>query len=219
MTRKYYGAAEANRAIDRDDLMQCAYLAMCRAVQAYRPDEGAFTTVLGYHVRRECRLALRLDGREHCEIYGALSLDAPIGTDGDASTLADLVEDTTLPASTDNLEAQDKRREVRRAVDALPDQQAHIIKQSYYAGKTLQQIADDAGLSVATVHDAKTKAFRGLRSDKRLRQYMPDCYKHKGVIAFFSSQTSVVEETVIRIEEHRALLAQSLWANYHRYRH
>lgn len=48
MTRRYYGIAEANRAIDEDDLKQAAYLGAYRAALAYRPEEGAYTTVLGF---------------------------------------------------------------------------------------------------------------------------------------------------------------------------
>lgn len=219
ITRRYYGIAQANRAIDADDLMQAAYIGSYRAALAYKPEEGGYTTILGYYVTHECRAALGLAGRERKEIYGALSLDAPIGEEGDTMTLADTVEDDSLPGFTDNLEAQDVRQEVRRAVDALPDPQAHIVRENYFTGRTLQQIADGVGLSVARVQAIKTQAFRGLRKDRRLWQYMPDYYRHKGITAFNTSFSSVVEDAVIRIEEHRAILAQSLWANYARYRH
>ncbi len=219
MTRRYYGIAEANRAIDGDDLMQAAYMGAYRAALAYKPEEGGYTTILGFYVTHECRAALGLVGRERKEIYGALSLDAPIGAEGDTLTLADTVEDDSLPSATDNLEAQDVRREVRQAVAALPDQQAYVIRENYFTGRTLQQIADGEGLSIARVQAIKTRAFRDLRRNQRLRLYMPDYYRHKGVTAFFSSRTSVVEDAVLRIEEHRAILAQSLWANYARYRH
>jgi RNA polymerase sigma factor (sigma-70 family) len=220
MIRRYYGIATANRAIDADDLMQCAFLGMCRAVSAYRPDEGAFSTILGFYVRNECRAALGLAGREHQEIFGALSMDAPIGAEGDTLTLADTVEDDSLPEITESLEAQDMRREVWQAVDALPDQQAHVISENYFTSRTLQQIADGEGLSVSRVQAIKTKAFRGLRRNRTIRNLYNDCaYFHKGLTAFKTSFSSVVEDAVLKIEEHRALLAQSLWANYTRHCH
>lgn len=112
------------------------------------------------------------------------------------------------------------RREIRQAVDDLPDQQAEVTRGCYFTGMTLQEMAQEMGLSVSRAQAIKMKAFRGLRKDRRIRQYYSDyCYGHKGVKAFFSSRTSTTEDAVFQIMEHQQILAASRLANWHRYRY
>lgn len=220
MVRRYCGIAAANKAVDEDDLMQAAYLGLTRAIGAYSAEKGAFSTILGYYVRAECRAALGLTGRERKEHYTVLSLDAPIGTEGDTLTLADTVEDDSLPEIAEILEAQEMRAEIRRAVDTLPDQEAHIVRENYFTGRTLQQIAVDQRLSVARVQAIKTKGLRSLRKHRSIKALYIDLgYHHKGVTAFKSSFSSAVEDAVIRLSEHQELLAASKWENWRKYRY
>lgn len=93
LVKPYLGLAHKNRAVDFDDLMQSAFLAIERAASAYRGGEGAFTTVMGYIiVKAECTALLGLRGRARTEHYESVSASTPLGEDT-TTTIMDTVPD------------------------------------------------------------------------------------------------------------------------------
>ena len=111
--------------------------------------------------------------RAAARIQRTKSLDAPLSIeDADSETVGDLVPapvdqyDDVL----DRLQLEELQAVLWPAVDALPEDQAHVIRERYQKGKTLQQIGKEVG-GYAKAASAKDKALRALRRDKALQAY------------------------------------------------
>lgn len=164
--KRFMSIAIFNRAVDMDDLMQCAYISLIRAAKVFNPDKGAFGTILEYYVRQECQALLGLRGRKREEHYVSISLDSPIATEEDMElTVYDLVEDDSLPGMADGLEENDFHREVWEAVGALPSEQAIVIRECYLQGNSLEEVAKRHGFTRAMAKSIKNKAFKILRNN------------------------------------------------------
>lgn len=198
----YADIAAANVAVSVDDLAQEAYFAMVEAVERFQPEAGMFTTILAPCLKKRCRDALGLRGRIRYEHYRCLSLDAPIGSDGegDTRTLCDKLEDDMLPGMTDALELEDLQHDVREAVDRLPSSRAEVIRQHYLQGMPLQEIAFAQGVNTQRIQQKKAQGLKLLRRDRALKDYNASCFRHKGVKGFNESWSSVVEDAVLQRE-------------------
>ena len=111
--------------VELDDLMQEAYLAMLRAVRLWRPDGG--TGFIGIY-----ELTLRTAFADACGIrtvrsrsdplQTAVSLDAPVGEDGDeAGTLGSLVSDESAERPFLGIEQQELADAVQESLQSLPE--------------------------------------------------------------------------------------------------
>lgn len=193
IVRRYRGLAARNGAVDVDDLMQCAFLGMLEAMRAYDADRGSFLTVMRFYVTRECRKALGLTGRVRTEHYESVATETP--TVG-GLTLMDTLEDDTLPGVADRLELEDLRREVRAAVDKLPQCKREIITRHDLEGEPMAAAARACGLPYAAARQQRGQGLIAL--SRTLRRYKPPTYyRYKGVAAFHSSMSSVVEDIVL----------------------
>jgi len=127
-----------------------AFLALWRAPEAFDPARGAFRNFflsLVHHravdtVRREDRLRRRTER--------ALNLLDPAGED----VAEGVVEEAWLAT---------RRKEVREALLALPDEQRKVLEMAYYGGETQAQIAQELGIPLGTVKTRTLAAMRKLR--------------------------------------------------------
>ncbi len=208
--RRYRWALEADPAVDYEDLMEAGKAALMDAVSAWEPDRGAWSTVALWHIRRAMRDALGLQRADRRERAGTLSLDAPLSEDADGGslTLAEVTPDQAALAPEDEALSGDLIRIVRGEVDALPTDQRDVVRLVDLEGLSLLVAAERLGLSVAEVRALRGKARRALRYSRQLRALEDSTrfHQHKGVRAFNSDFTSVVEEAVIWREERRATL-------------
>ena len=68
------------------------------------------------------------------------------------------------PESADDIvEAEERDERVRRALLDLPDEQAELVKQAFFLGRSHSQIAEDTGLPLGTVKSRIRLAFSRLR--------------------------------------------------------
>lgn len=200
MVRPYAGLAYKNRAVDFDDLLQSAFLAVESAARAYRPDGGLFTTIMGFYIKAEMAALLGLRGRVRKEHYEAVSTSAPMGDDGTA-TVGDTIADENLPDPDDALFREDIQREVRAAVDALPALPALAIRLYYFENMTLAATGEQmGGVSMERARQHRVRGENRLRRNSRLRKLADDVlgapYRHVGVAAFHRDWTSTVERAV-----------------------
>lgn len=194
---RYLALAQRNGGLDIEDLHQCGYLALVEAVKTYKESKGAFSSWYMLYMRRACREALGLAGRERKEHYISTSLETPIAGADESLTLGDALADDTLLEPTKGLEMDDMCREVRQAVEQLPHDQGEMIRQSYFDGCTRVQVGEAMGIRVDQVNSLHRKGLMALRRNHRIQAYDPGYYRHKGVTAFNSSFTSVVEDAVL----------------------
>ena len=191
---RYYEASKRNVAVDADDLQQCAALAFYEALKTFDPAGCSFSTWYGFYVRNECRIALGLHtSRPHLEHYGALRLDAPIGEDEEI-TLLDTLQDDACISDDEIVERIALSDMLHAALNRLPADEERAIRWRYLDEMPLEEVE-------ARVADARNCIRRGkdhLRRDYRLRREYEDCYRTKGLKAFLSTHSSVVEDEVLR---------------------
>jgi RNA polymerase sigma factor (sigma-70 family) len=100
----------------------------------------------------------------------SLSLDSPIGDDGD-TRVADLIEDTDMLGAQDIVEFSALAEQLRAVVDTLPPRDAMIITLRYglHNGKpyTLQEIAERLGLTRERIRQLEKEALAQLRNPER----------------------------------------------------
>lgn len=191
---KYRKAAELNGAVDADDLGQCAFMGFYEAVQGFDPLRGDFLTLLSYTVRKACREALGLCGRERKEHYNIISIDAPV-SGADDLTLADTIADETAAtpfARTEMLQ------DIEKALSKISDDSAAAIRLYDLQGKTAEETAKECQCSVYHVYKLRRIGFQRIRAQRSLREYKPIPFRHKTLAAFKLDHTSIVEDIVIK---------------------
>ena len=195
---RYRKAAELNGAVDVDDLEQCAFLGFYEAVQGFDSLRGDFLTLLSYAVRKACREALGLCGRERKEHYNTISIDTPVSSVDDL-TIADTLEDETASIPFARAEML---QDIEKALSRLPKKAADVIRCHDLNGKSLAQTAIKFKITKADVFKLRRYGFRRIRAQRSLREYKPIPFRHKTLAAFRLDHTSIVEEIVIsRLDE------------------
>jgi len=103
----------------------------------------------------------------------SVSLDTPVGDDGDAS-LGDLLWDGEESPAEGIVEYTMLVRRLRALLHTLPPREAQIIRWRYGLDSgdpcTLQQVGDRLGLTRERVRQLESKALNRLRDPKRLAQ-------------------------------------------------
>jgi RNA polymerase sigma factor (sigma-70 family) len=104
-----------------------------------------------------------------------ISLDMPIGDDGQAS-VGDLIEDTEVLQATDVVEFRALGEELRALVDTLAPREAMIITLRYglHDGKqhSLQDVGERVGLTKERVRQLEKQAIAELRDPARHEQLL-----------------------------------------------
>ena len=110
---------------------------------------------------------LAMDGFRRQQRLRVVSLSAAC-CDGDhCPDLSALLADPRVGQPSSAMELEEKRRRVRRAIDALPPKQRTTLMLSYYQQLSYAEVAETLGCSAGTV---KTQMFRALKS---LAQLLP----------------------------------------------
>jgi len=100
----------------------------------------------------------------------AISLDTPVGEDGE-TRVSDLIEDTETLQAVDFMEHQALAEDIRAVVDTLPPREAMIVTLRYglHGGspQTLQEVAERVGLTRERVRQLEKVALAALRDPHR----------------------------------------------------
>lgn len=200
---RYLPMAKGNGGVSADDLCQCAALGVLEAIRGYRAEKGAFLTWCAFFIRRQCLSALGLTGRPRMEHYATTSLDAPLSPEEDSLTLLDCLPDAAAAASFDAVEercfGETLHRDITEALDRLAGQEGYIIRRHDLEGAGMPAIGAELGWEVPRVQQRRKTGMAHLRKDRVLRQlYQPNYWRHKGVAAFNTTFSSVVEDEAIR---------------------
>jgi RNA polymerase primary sigma factor len=105
-----------------------------------------------------------------------VSLDLPVGKDGE-SVLGDLIEGQSAGSLIDPLMHHDMRDEAATALKMLTPSEERVIRMRYGIGcdreHTLQEIANEVGLTRERIRQIEMKAFQKLRSSDHTRRLRP----------------------------------------------
>lgn len=194
---------------DLEDLDQEGYLALYDAVDGFKPEKGyKFLTYAGYWIAQRMQ---RYIARQKRPESGIISLDSPINAEEGINTLMDTLQ-SDLDVETDVLE-DIQRKQLKEVlwplVDALPEEQAHVLRQRYKEGKTLKAIGESLGVNTDRARTIEGKALRSLEyvHVRLLRSFLTDeeAYSRglvgNGVARFNTTWTSSTERAVMRALE------------------
>ncbi|MCH5186871.1 MAG: sigma-70 family RNA polymerase sigma factor [Oscillospiraceae bacterium] len=158
--------------VETDDLIQAGYFAVVGAVKAY-DGRYKFLTYLGRQLLIQFyELAkMRSTGWQNNTIYYAISLDAPIGVEGE-STFVEFIPDLGAEAEISAIDEADyieRLREIfRRAGMKLTPTQANVIDGLYRRGLSFSQLANELGVSKGAIENTKSLALKKLRTPELL---------------------------------------------------
>lgn len=202
--------------LEHEDLMQCGYLAMVRALEKYNPGMGAkFSTFLVYYIRSEFQKAIGRSERQfHDPLNHCGSLDIPVGDDPDGPTRLDFVRDGRDYLA--DVEARVFNDELHAALEAalegIPAREASVIRSVYYTDKSLTETAAELGVSHQRAQQLRNSGLHRLRygpARSKLEQFVDDrtdFYRPSSVERFQRTHSSVVEEIVLYREKIRRRL-------------
>ncbi len=197
---------DSNR-IEFDDLYNTGFLALCAAVEHYKPETGEFVPWFLLHLKNALAEATgyrtkrgRLD-----PLRNAVSLSTPIGDEEDGATLGDVTADPT--ATVEKVEGAiyqaQLKTAIRDAMDCLPENLRDVLECRYWENLPVQKIAERRGTSESRVSDM---AKRGLYTLRRRRgQKLAHFYDFNyragtGLGTFRRTGMSVQESYLIRWE-------------------
>lgn len=182
-------------AVDLEDLLQAAFLGVEAAARSYDPDRARFCTYAALHIKRQCRAALGLSGSRRPEL---VSLDAPLDEDGSLTLHDTLTEEEPVDAA---LLEEDLAREVKSAVASLPQAQAEAVARHWLAGESYDQIMEAMGITRPTLQRLIRIGLQRLSRRRSLRDLAEAyCYRHVGLRAFKTTNTSATEQAVLLLE-------------------
>lgn len=136
-------------------------------------------------------------------------LDAPVGEDG-TDTLADFIPGTlsTEDEVLDKMHQNELHEALERCIDKIPDRQQELIRQRYYDGKSLDEIAASYHVTPQRISDMHQAALNNLRKpsiSRALRPFLPDkihsIAMRGSVSSFMCTNTSSTERVALRLIE------------------
>lgn len=204
--RRYRGYCEKDRAVSVEDLEQAAFFGLVEAARTFDRDSGkSWPLHVKWKIKKAIEQALGLNkGEMKAAHAGTISLDSPLTEEEtDGATLGDKLADDSLPASDEALLLEELQKSVRDALGALNDPRQRQIAELYMIeGHSMREAAERVGIPQARALQLYGRALSNLSRDIRLRA-LADIddrtrfYARKGVGAFLSDRTSVVEEAAM----------------------
>lgn len=159
--------------IDREDIEQEMYFAMCNAVQAYDNAKGyKFNSYLEYHIMNAIRSILPK------KYIQETSYNIQVGEE-ENTELSELLEDDNAKYNIyTQVELTDLQRLTREAVSELPERQRNIIDLYYFKGKELKSIAECLGVSAERIRQIKDKGLDDLRRNRLINALYNEYHEH-----------------------------------------
>ena len=202
--------------VTEEDLVQCGFEAMMKAVNSYKPDRGAkFVTYLGFYLKTAFAEAAGYRTQAGEAFQRFASLDMPLSDEPDADTLREIIED---PAAAEDFEdAEQKiwneqlRAAIEKALADLPDEESEAVRRHTMNGETLETIAQTSSVSEREIENREKRAIRKLRKPKyakELAQYADERISPYGGTGFVSFEKHGRQPEYLAIKRERLMEAR-----------
>ncbi|MGI1659612.1 MAG: sigma-70 family RNA polymerase sigma factor [Desulfitobacterium sp.] len=223
MIRDYLPRDGSTNKIETDDLIQAGFLGMMSAIEDFDPSSGfTFTTYLNYHLKTAASDAMgrRSYKQSKDPIHRALSAELQASTGDDDRTIMDSIKDESMTYIYDDLidrmAVQQDCQLILEQRERLTPKEREVFDEVYIEGLMLKEIAERHEYSPGRARQLHEQALRKIRRSpvimKRRRNDDIDgrtrFYAHKGLDAFKSSFSSVVEDTAMLREWYRKRLSE-----------
>lgn len=198
-----YSEPLSRAGVQIDDLTQESYFAFLDAIQSYDESKGyKFTSYLNYPLLN-CIRSL-IGGKSYTALNTADSLERPIEDD---LLLADMVADPMndfLPIE-ERLYWEQVRKDLEQGISALDGMQQDVIRGKYYNGLSTKDLSQQCGRTYEYMRGVEYEAFRRLRRDKNIKQYMDDIISthayHSSFSLWKNTGYSSTEYTALKLNE------------------
>ena len=203
---RYAGMLENRATLDREDLMQEGYCGLLDAAATHDPELSAWSTWASINIRKAIRKAIRGAGVDD------VSLDAPAYRDDDETMLLETLADEQTGEVDAALIEDETARAVRRFLADMTDREsADAIRLHWLCGMSYKAVSEQMNVPCAGVQNMIRRGFRELMRNRHVRIWysldeLTRFHAHKGVNAFHSSGSSVVEDAVMYREKNRKRL-------------
>lgn len=146
------------------DFMQDGWVGAVEAVDAFDPSEGVKLPTFAKHriegamldgMRRRDHLT-----RHHRDLVRAgevLALEPPVSIDAEDSngiTIADTLIDLAAIHLDEGIEV---RLDICDALDRLPEREAYVLRQHYFAGRSMSELSAELGVTLSRVSQLAKK--------------------------------------------------------------
>lgn len=195
MARRYLPAAQRNRGVDFDDLMQAAAVGILGAVPRWEENRGRFLPLAVFYMRSEIRdaLGVRTTRKRIENAAPPVSLSSPVDMEEGSATIGESLPDPNAPDPQEEAERADMQRIVRECVAALPDGPREAVERRWFMSCPM------AGKEARSL---ERKAYGQLRRDRKLKylwhEYESAAWFHMGISGWDSTWTSSTEWAVLR---------------------
>lgn len=209
----YWKARQAIHAIgsscgvEVEDLLNCGYFALVKAVGTYSPGAHSFAGWLMLYLKTEFAEAsgYRTEKRKNDPLQHAVSLSAPLAGDSEDLLLSDTIPDPNGQAPMESIEDSMWHEQLHDALECIleeiPANQSDVIRHRYYQGLTVATTAQALGTSYTEARKLEGKAIRTLRQPKIARKIRPfydfDYYSGTGLGTFRSTGMSIQERYLV----------------------
>lgn len=158
--------------LDREDIEQELYFALCNAVQAYDDTKPyKFNTYLEYHVMNAIRSLLPSKPLKET------SYNQTTGED-ESTELIELISDDTAAEKLTAVELTDIQTQTRQAVAELPYNERNAITLYYFKNLKYKQVSGIMGIDEATAKKRVQKGLRILRQNKAIQAIYGEYERH-----------------------------------------
>lgn len=195
--RHYAFLCDGRGDVDQEDLYQAGCIGLLEAAKTFDSAKGSWSNWASFYIRKGIREAFGRGKR-----LPTVSLDAPAYRDEDDGTLIhETVPDESIIPDDDRQMSREIVEAVHAAVDALPEDIASAVRSVALQGLSRADAAGGMGISCDELRRRCGRGLRELRKDRSLRalndlDQETRFHARKGVTAFHSSGSSVVEDIV-----------------------
>lgn len=172
----YYKNLENKYGVEVEDLIQCGYFAVLKAIEYYEPEkELKFTTYLVLTVKTAFVDALGVRTSKRNPIDASVSLDAPVGAGMEDVTLLENLSDLTPEGGfledevLESVYVQELREALEHAFDVLTATEQQILKLKYFFHLSLENIAHLQSCSKSYVSTKEWEALQKIRRSRHMK--------------------------------------------------
>lgn len=200
------------------DLYQSGFLAMCDAVERFKPENGLFITLFNLCLKTAFAEACgyRTETQKRDPLHTAARLEVPLdGGDANSDTMLDMVPDPSdaYQDADQKIWCEQLHDELETALNSLPAKQGQVLRRRFYDDLSVRECGEAMGCGAAEARKLERKARYTLRWGKasdRLRCFLElrtNYFDNVGPAAFIRTHESGVERQVFRRDElsHRSV--------------
>lgn len=198
--------------VELEDLMQCGFLALHDAVEAFDPARGyKLLAWIKYPLKCRFKEACNLRTTRRDPLDDCTSLDNPLDDETD-DTIGDTVPDERAADEFASAEERLFNDQLHNALETsmhdLNERQAEVVRRRYWNRDKLEAIAADGKISPGRVRQIEIKALHQIRTGSHvtvLRSFMDElcsayAWRGTGFQSWKHSMASSVERAAEKLE-------------------